>query len=126
MPDGSYPQIALLDPKGCLRLSQLDVGMPEVFSLPAKDVAPQQVAPFAQLRPPPPLLHLLPPHQSPAIAPILDLHLEEARSATVPTQNRPHSPLHPVPRSSSRCPRRSSRRLGCPGTPRNPPASPRD
>lgn len=44
-------QIALVNAKCNLSLSELDIGFPEFLGGPIRDVAPQQVAPLAQGRP---------------------------------------------------------------------------
>ena len=51
MPDGTDRQVALVDPKGRLRLGQLDVGSPERLGRPIADVGAQHVAALGVARP---------------------------------------------------------------------------
>jgi len=77
-PDGADAQVALVDAEGGFCFGQLDRGTPKVFGAPVLDVAAQQVTPFVEFGPDPPLSSLPSSHAGPAIGTGIDHDLKKA------------------------------------------------
>ena len=83
MPDGSEAQVRFVDAERPFGFGQLHVGPPEFVGGPVADVAAQQIASFAEVRPGAPGFDLLPFEHGLALRIAADLRLERSGGAGV-------------------------------------------
>src|SRR6266404_248400 len=93
VPDRANAQIGLVHAEGGLGIGEMHVGTPQLFRIPIRNVAAQQVATLAGLRPGPRATSSRPAQAGAAVGAFFDLDAEQPGRTAVLSQQSSHATL---------------------------------